>query len=886
MTRRREPVLLGDPGSAEQLAQVSTLMVLALGGLGCLGLVATGIVMGSDRIPPGYHPLALAVLSAATVATAGIGWRRRALFSPGAVPYVLVVGAVAVAVAALLSGPTFASLATMCLVWYGSTITYLPRRVAVGLMGWAALVDGVILVLQRGNTNPLARWEVTAGMMAITAWQWNFLVERSWALARGEQAARADAERARSELEFVSGQKTRFLARMSHELRTPLNAIIGFSEVLARRSFGSLNAKQAEYVEDIVESGQHLLALVDDLLDLTKIETGAVEPNAAPVDLAELLAGTAALFKEQTARRRITLTLHVADGLPTLEADARQLKQVVFNLLANAVRFTPAGGTIVLAAHEDGPRVLTSVSDTGPGVAPEDREAIFEEFRQGSPTGGTKGGTGLGLPLARRLVEAHGGRLEVASRPDEGSTFTVSLPIRPRPPGNDQRPPPAADRRRRLVLGQPDSTEGRVESAHLYFMAGLLMVSLGVIFTVTLHLHRVPGAAFKETPIALILLGSAPTMVFLKVWPRWLGAPSVLPYLNGFSILYLSVTLFWAGPVFGGYVFLIFVAPVGTLLLLTPRQRIPLLLLLATAYGVILGFQDGHPVPVARFVVGIGFLVLTVLVFGRFVARIEAQAHAERVARGEAERVKAELERTSRHKIEFLAHMSHELRTPLNVIIGFSEVLAGEAFGPLNHKQTEYVGDVLSSGRHLLTLINDILDLAKIDAGRMDLWVVELDLESVVDGALQRFRAEAARRRIELSAETAAATPVTIEADEAKLVQIIGHLISNALKFSPDGGRITLRTAQDADHVQIFVADTGRGIEAADHQRIFDAFALGDPQTDKGTGLGLALARRYAELHHGTLDVTSQSGMGATFTLRLPRRAERVAAEPAPAEVA
>ena len=253
-----------------------------------------------------------------------------------------------------------------------------------------------------------------------------------------------------------------------------------------------------------------------------------------------------------------------------------------------------------------------------------------------------------------------------------------------------------------------------------------------------------------------------------------------------------------------------------------------------------------------------------------FMARIEAQADAERVARAQAERVRTDLELAGRHKIEFLANMSHELRTPLNVIIGFSEVLDSAAFGPLNEKQTEYVRDVLSSGRHLLVLINDILDLAKIDAGRMELWCSELDLEAVVAGALRPYREAAARRHIELIADCGPGEP--IEADEAKLAQAIGHLVSNALKFTPDGGEVTLRARRWGGDVEISVSDTGRGIDVLDQQRIFDAFALGDAQTGQGTGLGLALARRYAELHHGKLDVTSEVGMGATFVLRFPAR--------------
>jgi signal transduction histidine kinase len=251
-------------------------------------------------------------------------------------------------------------------------------------------------------------------------------------------------------------------------------------------------------------------------------------------------------------------------------------------------------------------------------------------------------------------------------------------------------------------------------------------------------------------------------------------------------------------------------------------------------------------------------VVVTGYVWGRFVGRVQAWAMAERAARDEAERVSAELRVASRHKTEFLANMSHELRTPLNAIIGFSEVLAGEAFGSLNAKQSEYVADVLASGRHLLGLINDILDLTKAEAGHMELHAADVD---------------------DLCLETGAGLGC-IEVDEVKLTQALGHLVSNALKFTPDAGRVTLGVVRDGDYIDISVTDTGRGVDPVDHERIFHAFAHGEES--QGTGLGLALARRYVELHGGNLTVESDLGRGAVFTLRLPRkRAETEAPTPA-----
>jgi signal transduction histidine kinase len=271
------------------------------------------------------------------------------------------------------------------------------------------------------------------------------------------------------------------------------------------------------------------------------------------------------------------------------------------------------------------------------------------------------------------------------------------------------------------------------------------------------------------------------------------------------------------------------------------------------------------------------FVTVTAVILRQFMQRVTALFAAERDARAEAERAAVALAEASHHKTAFLANMSHELRTPLNVIIGFSEVLDSEAFGPLNPKQAEYVRDVLSSGRHLLALINDILALAKIDAGRMDLWLTEVDVDAVVSNALVPFRPEAVRRGIGIDLDLLAGDGVV--ADESKLVAAVGHLVSNALKFTPDGGRVVVRSARTAHETTVSVSDTGQGIEPGDHERIFDAFALGNAQSDQGTGLGLALARRYAELHAGTIEVSSALGQGATFTLRLPHRPATASAE-------
>jgi len=232
------------------------------------------------------------------------------------------------------------------------------------------------------------------------------------------------------QLEAASQHKSEFLANMSHELRTPLNAIIGFSEVLSERLFGELNEKQEEYLKDIHASGQHLLSLINDILDLSKIEAGRMELELADFDLPTAIDNALTLVRERAGRRGVALHQVADEGLGQIRADERKIKQVLLNLLSNAIKFTPEGGRIDVRARPVDGSVEVSVTDTGVGIAPEDQEAIFEEFRQVGTAAKTVEGTGLGLALSRKFIGLHGGRIWVKSEMGMGSTFTFTIPVR------------------------------------------------------------------------------------------------------------------------------------------------------------------------------------------------------------------------------------------------------------------------------------------------------------------------------------------------------------------------------------------------------------------------------------------------------------------------
>ena len=237
------------------------------------------------------------------------------------------------------------------------------------------------------------------------------------------------AEKSR-ELERASEHKSEFLANMSHEVRTPLNAIVGFSQVLREKLFGELNEKQEEYLDDTLSSANHLLSLINDILDLSKVEAGQVELELGTFSLREALERGVVMVRERATKNGVALELELDPSVDLVEGDERRIRQVIFNLLSNAVKFTPEGGRIDVSSQQANGEIRVAVRDTGPGIPHEDQARIFEEFQQArTPEGERPEGTGLGLALSKRLIELHGGRIWVESEPGKGSTFTFTLPV-------------------------------------------------------------------------------------------------------------------------------------------------------------------------------------------------------------------------------------------------------------------------------------------------------------------------------------------------------------------------------------------------------------------------------------------------------------------------
>jgi signal transduction histidine kinase len=714
---------------------------------------------------------------------------------------------------------------------------------------------------------PAARWMFVMSALVATGLFVRWLVNGIGEVVVSENAARRAAEDVASELAVVNEAKSRFLARMSHELRTPLNAILGFADVLRDGLAGPVGERERAYVDDIAECGRHLLSLVDDVLDLSKVGSGAAELQTGLCDIGIVVEDAVRMVRERAARASVELatTNNWTGGL--VVADERRIRQVIVNLLDNAIRFTPPQGSVTVAVAPDRTgAVRVAVHDTGVGIADDDVERIFVAYQQ---AGNPQDGTGLGLPLARRIVELHGGRLQVASQQGIGSTFAFTLPL--------VAPTSAA-------LGLPDGSDVDVERADDPYDAFTapgsdqsrrLIFRVGSMFGVSAAIAGpiiallTPGSGAVR---ALVAFGCIAGGIATPLYVRLVPSAAATEAANAIGSILITAVSLLTFPLHDLIPLLYVWVIIATFAMLPTWRGLSLLAGVAVLYAgtlIVAGPEDS--LDVQHWVAIVAMIIVAGGVVSRLAQKMRLLVFAERRARVTSEALSARLAAEARHKSEFVASMSHELRTPLNGIIGFSDVLLDANTTDLEPHQREYVADIASAGRHLLALINDILDLAKLQAGQLTLHREPSEVAALIEEAVLEARSEANERHVAIVCDASTDLPL-VDADPVRLGQAITKLVANAVHFTEAGGVVAIHAGVDGQSLRLSVQDTGIGISADERERIFEPFDVGAGAVTAptGAGIGLALARGLVQLHDGDISVHSELRRGSTFTVQLP----------------
>jgi signal transduction histidine kinase len=694
-----------------------------------------------------------------------------------------------------------------------------------------------------------------------------WLVGRVTTLATTEHAARLEAVRSTGELERVSEAKTAFLARMSHELRTPLNVVVGFADVLRDGLVGPLTGRQQGYVDDIAGSGRDLLRLVDQLLDVSKVEAGELDLVLSRVDIADAVSDAELLVRATAREAGVAVRVVRPPGAVMADADALRIRQIAWNLVGNAVKFTPRGGNVDVRVQAEDEWIRVSVRDTGPGIDPADQDRIFEQYEQGRAA---SGGSGIGLALSRRLIEAHGGSLEVDSTPGLGSTFSFELPRRQVAAELEQ-----VERHQHEAVAWTDLEQailvpGSVANRRAMAQVGQRFANSTAAMLPLLALIT-PGPVGPRLLIGV--LAATSYLASVGFARRGSDLPNGAVGLLGlFGSIAISAGVLVSGP----FADITALAYGWTILassaLQTARRVTQQVLTVFALYAVVL-WIDGAPRALDHWIAIAMLMCVDAVVIGWVAGRLREVMSEALGARLAAEAARAQVEAVSAHKSDFLANTSHELCTPLNAIIGFTQVLRDEITGPLEPKQVEYLEDILVSGQQLLALITDLLDLAKLEAGRLPSARQETSITSLVQNAVAEMRVIASRRDIQLIVDASEELP-TVAADTTNLYHALSNLIANGIKFTSDGGRVEVLARRAGERVLLSVRDNGIGILPEQRPHLFEAFHQGSRplplHARGGTGLGLTLARGLVELEGGHISLESTPDVGSTFTIELP----------------
>jgi PAS domain S-box-containing protein len=646
--------------------------------------------------------------------------------------------------------------------------------------------------------------------------------------------------------------KTQFFANVSHELRTPLALILGPAERLIEDDGTMGLAARRESGQVVARNARILLKHVNDLLDMSKLEAGKLKIELQDADVAALVRFLASHFAVLAADRKIEYGID-ADGACLAAVDPDKLQRVLMNLLGNAFKFTPVGGRIRCSLRPSPHELALAVDDSGPGVKPELRQAIFERFRQGDGGINRKaGGTGLGLAIAKEFVEMHKGRIEVLDSDLGGARFQVTIP------------------RHHLVAGaQAAAVDASLDRT---LLDGIIadIAEVGAARSDRPMDDTPAPAAGTAAGRPRILVVEDNTDMNRFVAQCLAGRYEVISAFDGREGLEKALRFRPALVVSD-----IMMPNVSGVEMIADMRRqpelcqTPILLLSAKADEELMvrllddGAQDFIVKPFAEKDLQV---------------RVRNLILAEQ-AREEAMRLREAAESANRAKDEFLAMLGHELRNPLSPILASLELMKLQGQDRSERARTVIERQV----HHLTRLVDDLLDVSRITRGKVELRTEVVEMADVVAKAIEMASPLLEQRTHTLTVDLPR-HGLPVHGDPMRLSQVVSNLLTNAAKYTPPGGQITIHAERVEGEVVLSVRDTGIGIAPEVLPRVFDLFVQERQALDRsqgGLGLGLTIVRNLIERHGGSVEARSEGlGHGSELIVRLPTAEPRRQEEP------
>lgn len=698
------------------------------------------------------------------------------------------------------------------------------------------------------------------------------LVETERARQEAEESRKVVAAQA-DQLREMDRVKTRFFNNISHEFRTPLTLIIGPLENVLSGASGPLSDKLREQVEIMLRNARRLLRLINQLLDLAKAEAGHLRLQAQEANIVSFLEGIVFSFSAFATERNIDVSFDADQEVVPVVFDREKMEKVFFNLLSNALKFTPQGGAvrIQVALYPETDQVCIEVHDSGPGIPAEQQAAIFDRYQQvDGSVSQVQEGTGIGLALTKELVILHRGTINVTSVVGEGTAFTVHLPLS------------HPDVVQALVLGEADQEQQWLSEVVVADPSEVedtyAPVSVGPDDGGDTPLKRQRVLVVDDNPDIRDYIRSILEPLYIvdeardgvealeeveRLEPDLVLSDVMMPRLDGYALC-------------------------STLKENAATRHLPVILLTAKASidqkveGLERGADDYVSKPFnARELLA---RIRNMLTIREQAARLkvlnenlEEQVSkqldlilAERLRyENELINAKEKAEEAAQFKSTILDNMSHEMRTPIAGILGFADILREEIEG----EKTEFVDLIHQSGERLLRTINSILDLSKLESGGVHLEPTIQQVVRLTETTLAAMQPLAKQRGLALRLRPPKQHEFTACWDQAAYERILTNLVSNAIKFT-ESGEVIVGVECLMEEVYVTVQDTGVGISPQFLPDLFEAFrqeSQGLTRNFDGAGIGLSITKRLVDAMHGTIQVQSKKGIGTTFTVILPR---------------